>query len=181
MTGKQALFRLSQRLPRNMRERAINTARSKLKRTSINPMDTKLMGFVSETMSLSVINRCLYCQNPYLHYCFLDYLLGKHEKSWKDIECKKCNQFIVEVKSTRFKNPRKLHGGCYKSFERMTVKPYLLVFGNLHYDDEGKYRYDTPELYPSSNYAVVPRNNGKSYIILNPHLINMKNNENSKK
>jgi len=171
MAGRQALFRLSQKLPRTMRGRAIDTARSKLKRTNIDPMDTKLMGFVSETLSLSVIHRCLHCQNPYLHYCFLDYLLGKYEKSWRDIECPECGEFIVEIKSTRFKNPRKLHGGCFKSFERMAIKPYLLVFGNLHYGDDGKYRYDTPELYPNTNYTVIPRNNGKSYIFLRPHLV----------
>ena len=162
--GRKALFRLSQNLSHPIRRQVIDKAKDHFQKRWVDPLDFKLMGFVTETKSLEIIPECLNCGNKYLHYGFMDYLLDKWEKSWRDIECKKCNQFIVEIKSTKVKYPKKLYGGCYKSYQRMKVKPYLLVFPYLRMGSDGKYLHGKPTLYQAGFYKVNPRGNGKSII-----------------
>lgn len=165
-----ALFRLSQSLARPTRKLALQSARSKLHNYQKGPLKPKLMGFITETRSLEYIPECLVCGNKYLHYSFLDYLLGKPEKSWRDIECLECKQFIVEVKSTKMKYPKHLFGGCYQNFQQMNIKPHLLVFRNLECSHEGKYTHEKPLLYTPDQYHVIPGNYTKSLIILDKEL-----------
>ena len=167
MQGRSALFRLSQRLPRDIRKYVCNMARIKLHQRTINPFDPKLMGLVTEIKSMEFIPHCFVCGNPYLHYGFVDYLYGEPEKSWTDIECSKCKKFIVEVKSTKVFNPRKVYGGSYKMYERMSIKPLLLVFSNLQIDDRLHYHHDLPRLFKPKGYHVRRKSCGKSIITLN--------------
>lgn len=164
---RRALFRITQNLNKNKRQIGIERTRSVLEKKYINPLEPKLMGFVSETKSLEVIYQCFICHNPYLKYGFLDYLYKKPEKSWIDIECPECKEFFVEIKSTKKKNPEQLYGGSWKGYKRMNIKPYLLVFSNFNIDKHGKYIHDRPCLYQPDFYKVIPRpKSSKSLIIL---------------
>ena len=157
---------MSQKFPTHIRKDVVFNARKNLARGKINPYDSKLMGFITEVKSLDIVPACFLCGNKYLHYSFLDYPLGDSEKSWRDIECLKCEKFIVEVKSTRRIAPKNFCGGSYKAFQRMEIKPYLLIFSNLRVDSNGKYHNDKPIMCSPGYYNVFPRSNGKSYIKL---------------
>jgi len=166
MNGRSVLFRISQRLPRDVRKYVCNMARIKLRQRKTNPFDPKLMGLVTEIQSMAFVPRCFLCGNPYLRYGFVDYLYGEQEKSWRDIECHNCKKFIVEVKSTQRVNPNKIYGGSYKMYQRMDVKPLLLVFGNLHIDDDLNYHHDLPKAFEPDEYHVGCNSSGKSIITL---------------
>ena len=61
--GRKALFRLSQNLSHPIRRQAIDRAKNHFQKRWLDPLDFKLMGFVTETKSLEIIPECLNCGN----------------------------------------------------------------------------------------------------------------------
>ena len=165
--GYSALFRLSQNINRVNRRKAIDKARKCIVKKDVKPLDKKMMGFFTEVKSLDYINKCYVCQNPYLSHNFMDYLLGRKEKSWSDIECKKCGEFKVEVKSTKMNNPDRIYGGDYLSYFRTKPAPYLLVYTGLRVNEKGVYYYNGPYLVEPRLYQIYCRMNGQSFIYFN--------------
>lgn len=139
------------------------------------PNNGKMIGFFGELIVARSIPHCFICGNDKLEYSFMNDLKGTCQHSWKDINCNKCNEFIVEIKSTTEINPIRLLGGSYVNYLQLPVEPYLMVNHGMYFEN-GKYNIKSMNWYLPGQYSVNRLNCGKSMIILQHNKLKIKNN-----
>lgn len=156
---------LLRRVPSLMRRSMLEKYRQYKMNATVKPTDGKMIGFFGEAKVARAVPFCFICNSHDLKYSCIHDLKGEGQPSWRDIECNRCGEFIVEIKSTMQSNPTYLQGGSYSEFVRLPVRPYLMVNHNVQYV-KNQYVVGIMDWYLPWQYKVKKTTNNRSRIVL---------------
>ena len=157
MSRHQYIKRLASRYPNPLRSSIISKYRAYVDELPIKNGLPKHIGLFGEVYSHILVPFCFNCESRNLNYSFLDHLENKEEKSWRDIECNRCGEFIVEVKSTTKQNPSILTGGSLNGYKKLPFGPYLLVHSEMMFNSQiNEYMFGKSQWFIPYTYSVTP-------------------------